>query len=215
MASDMCVRRLTKELKALKKEPQTNPKITVAPNETNILEMHYVIEGTTDTPYDGGIYLGKLLFPKEYPLKPPAIIMLTPNGRFHPNRRLCLSMSSFHEESWCPLWSTSTVLTGMYSFMVESTSTLGSIETSDRTKRQLATASLEWNVKNDPMFCKLFPEYVERYEAEVKERLENGGAASGNMIGAFGRERLNSPSLATILAGLLALFSFVMAFLFL
>lgn len=71
MATDMCVRRLTKELNALKKEPITNPKILVAPNESNILEMHYVIEGSPGTPYEGGVYHGKLIFPKDYPLKPP------------------------------------------------------------------------------------------------------------------------------------------------
>jgi len=42
MSNDICVRRLTKELRAMKKDPITNPKITVAPNEANILEMHYV-----------------------------------------------------------------------------------------------------------------------------------------------------------------------------
>lgn len=71
MATDMCVRRLTKELQALKKEPIKEPRITVAPNEKNILEMHYVIEGSSGTPYEGGVYHGKLIFPKEYPLKPP------------------------------------------------------------------------------------------------------------------------------------------------
>ena len=93
MATDICVRRLTKELKALKKDPIKDPKITVAPNESNILEMHYVIEGSKGTPYEGGVYHGKLVFPKEYPLRPPGVLMLTPSGRFQPNRRLCLSMS--------------------------------------------------------------------------------------------------------------------------
>ena len=105
MGSDICVRRLRKELKDLKKSPMDQPKITVAPNESNILEMHYVIEGSPDTPYDGGIYHGKLIFPREYPLKPPSVMMLTPSGRFEPNRRLCLSMSDFHPETWNPVWS--------------------------------------------------------------------------------------------------------------
>jgi ubiquitin-protein ligase len=98
MATDICTRRLTKELRALAKDPIKSPKITVAPNEANILEMHYVIEGSDNTPYAGGIYHGKLIFPKDYPLKPPSVLMLTPNGRFQPNRRLCLSMSDFHPE---------------------------------------------------------------------------------------------------------------------
>jgi len=50
-------------------------------------------------PYAGGQYHGKLIFPSDYPYKPPAIMMLTPNGRFNTNTRLCLSMSDFHPES--------------------------------------------------------------------------------------------------------------------
>jgi ubiquitin-conjugating enzyme E2 J2 len=48
----------------------------------------------------GGTYHGKLVFPSEYPYKPPSIMMLTPNGRFALNQRLCLSMSDFHPETW-------------------------------------------------------------------------------------------------------------------
>ena len=48
----------------------------------------------------GGVYHGKLLFPAAYPFKPPSILMLTPNGRFAVNQRLCLSMSDYHPESW-------------------------------------------------------------------------------------------------------------------
>eukprot|EP00541_Cyclophora_tenuis_P002444 CAMPEP_0116559908 /NCGR_PEP_ID=MMETSP0397-20121206/10674_1 /TAXON_ID=216820 /ORGANISM="Cyclophora tenuis, Strain ECT3854" /LENGTH=104 /DNA_ID=CAMNT_0004085763 /DNA_START=117 /DNA_END=428 /DNA_ORIENTATION=+ len=104
MANDICTRRLRKELRDLRKDPMKSPKITAVPNEADIREWHYVIEGNQGTPYDGGYYHGKLLFPKEYPLKPPSVIMLTPSGRFQPNRRLCLSMSDFHPESWNPLW---------------------------------------------------------------------------------------------------------------
>ena len=83
---------------SLKKDPIKSPTIVVSPNEENIREIHYVIEGSDKTPYQGGTYWGKLIFPKEYPLKPPSVMMLTPSGRFQPNRRLCLSMSDFHPE---------------------------------------------------------------------------------------------------------------------
>jgi len=67
------------------------------------------------------------------------------------------------------MWSVSTILTGLYSFMIETNPTLGSIETSYRKKRQYAASSLEYNVR-DKAFCKLFPEYVERHDREVRER---------------------------------------------
>lgn len=166
----MCTRRLTRELQSLKKHPLSSPRILAMPNESNILEWHYVIEGSDDTPYHGGHYHGKLIFPKEYPLKPPSVIMLTPSGRFKPNRRLCLSMSDFHPESWNPMWSVSTILTGLYSFMVETAPTLGSIDTTDAQKRRLAMQSLDFNVR-DATFCKLFPELV---ELQKEQQLVNG-----------------------------------------
>lgn len=79
---------------------------------------HYVVCGPENTPYEGGYYHGKLVFPKEFPFKPPAIYMITPNGRFKTNTRLCLSISDFHPDTWNPSWSVSTILTGLLSFMV-------------------------------------------------------------------------------------------------
>nr|BAT25225.1 host Ubc6 [Nitzschia sp. IriIs04] len=176
MATDLCTRRLTKELRALQKDPIKSPKITVQPNEANILEMHYVIEGSPDTAYAGGFYWGKLVFPKTYPLKPPSVMMMTPSGRFQPRRRLCLSMSDFHPETWNPMWSVSTILTGLYSFMLETAPTLGSIETTTSKKHALARQSLEFNVR-DPVFCRLFPEYVELHKQRLEERQKALGIA--------------------------------------
>jgi len=96
MANDMCTKRLTQELKAIQKNPIINPRVYTTPLEDNIREWHYVVEGPRDTPYEGGYYWGKLIFPLEYPMKPPSVIMLTPNGRFKTNERICLSISDFH-----------------------------------------------------------------------------------------------------------------------
>lgn len=169
----MCTRRLTRELRAIEKNPLTNPKVYTTPLESNILEWHYVIEGHENSPYEGGFYWGKLVFPKEYPLKPPSVIMLTPNGRFTTGRRLCLSMSDFHPESWNPMWSVSTIITGLISFMVESSPTLGSIDTTVHKKKQLAKQSLDFNVK-DATFAKLFPNLVTLHQEIQQKRKELG-----------------------------------------
>eukprot|EP00559_Dactyliosolen_fragilissimus_P003010 CAMPEP_0184863300 /NCGR_PEP_ID=MMETSP0580-20130426/10494_1 /TAXON_ID=1118495 /ORGANISM="Dactyliosolen fragilissimus" /LENGTH=199 /DNA_ID=CAMNT_0027361557 /DNA_START=103 /DNA_END=702 /DNA_ORIENTATION=+ len=155
----------------------TNPSVYAKPLEKNILEWHYVIEGSSETPFEGGYYWGKLIFPKEYPLKPPSVIMLTPNGRFKTGRRLCLSMSDFHPESWNPMWSVSTIISGLISFMVETAPTLGSIETSDDQKRKYARLSLDFNAK-EPIFFKLFPELKLVHEERLKQRENIGGASA-------------------------------------
>lgn len=142
------------------------PYITAEPLPSNILEWHYVIKGPEDSPYHGGYYHGTLLFTKEFPFKPPSIYMVTPNGRFKTNKRLCLSISDFHPDTWNPAWSVATILTGLLSFMLETTPTLGSCESTSYEKRKYARQSLEFNMKNE-VFCELFPEVCE----EINERL--------------------------------------------
>ncbi|KAF5895897.1 arf-GAP with coiled-coil, ANK repeat and PH domain-containing protein 3-like isoform X2, partial [Clarias magur] len=132
---------------------------------------HYVVRGPEKTPYEGGYYHGKLVFPREFPFKPPSIYMITPNGRFKCNTRLCLSITDFHPDTWNPAWSVSTILTGLLSFMVEKGPTLGSIETSDYTKRQLSVQSWAFNLK-DRVFCELFPEVVEEIKQKQKAQEE-------------------------------------------
>jgi ubiquitin-conjugating enzyme E2 J2 len=99
MASKSAHKRLTKEALHLRTQPP--PFILARPLDSNIcniypifpwvhaerisqpfapVEFHYVIYGPPGTPYENGEYHGKLIFPSEYPYKPPAIKMLTPNG---------------------------------------------------------------------------------------------------------------------------------------
>jgi len=151
--------RLRKEFARLSKHPVEY--IEATPLESNMLEWHYVITGPKGSPYEGGLYHGKLVFPPQYPYKPPSIQMLTPSGRFQTNTRICLSMSDFHPESWSPSWHVSNILTGLLSFMLENTPTVGSVESSDATKREHAARSLQYNLRN-PTFRKLFPHYTER-----------------------------------------------------
>jgi len=146
------------------------PYITAVPLSSNILEWHYVVRGPESSVYEGGFYHGKLVFPREYPFKPPSIYMITPNGRFKVNTRLCLSISDFHPDTWNPAWSVSTILTGLLSFMLETSPTLGSLETSDFVKRQLSMQSGPFNLKNK-IFTELFPQITEEIE-EIQKQLE-------------------------------------------
>lgn len=143
------------------------------------------------------------LLQPEYPFKPPAIMMLTPSGRFATGTRLCLSMSDFHpvrlvthdflatimhsihqqyvcpflvsdcmqldiglnpekaflfqegrlgvnwsafcwvvQESWNPMWTVSSILTGLLSFMIEDQITTGSLKTTVSTFLLSAHAAL-------------------------------------------------------------------------
>lgn len=146
------------------------PYIEAHPSERNILEWHYVLTGPPDTPYEGGQYHGLVIFPRDYPFKPPEIRMTTPSGRFATNTRLCLSMSDYHPDTWQPAWSVATILTGLLSFMTGTDPTTGSVTSSDETKRRYARASLEWNARSNPVFIREFPDLVEQNLKILKDR---------------------------------------------
>jgi len=158
-------KRLKMDRLQLAKDPV--PYIVAEPVPSNILEWHYVVMGPPSSLYEGGYYHGKLVFPKEYPFKAPSIYIITPNGRFKTNTRLCLSISDFHPDTWNPGWSVSTILTGLLSFMLEKSATLGSIETTDRMKAIYARDSGAFNLK-DKRFKELFPALVEEIKEKVK-----------------------------------------------
>uniref|UniRef100_F1KUB0 Ubiquitin-conjugating enzyme E2 J2 n=1 Tax=Ascaris suum TaxID=6253 RepID=F1KUB0_ASCSU len=166
-------RRLKKDYSKLLKDPV--PYVLAAPLHSNILEWHYVIRGAPSTPYEGGVYHGKLVFPPDFPFKPPAIYMLTPSGRFQTNTRLCLSISDFHPDTWNPAWTVSTIITGLLSFMNETAPTLGSLTSTDSEKRALAKKSREFNLK-DRVFCDLFEDLANEIRTELAEERSRDAA---------------------------------------
>ncbi|SCU89201.1 LAMI_0D12728g1_1 [Lachancea mirantina] len=172
MATKQAQKRLVKEFKAMTENPP--PFIIAQPNEENILEWHYVITGPPDTPYAEGQYHGTLVFPSDYPFKPPAIRMVTPNGRFKEDTRLCLSMSDYHPDTWNPSWSVATILTGLLSFMTSNESTTGAIITTPEHRRRMASCSKEFNALRNLRFRKVFPELVQQNLKDIEEMKKNG-----------------------------------------
>ncbi|KAF9218210.1 UBC-like protein [Gyrodon lividus] len=156
MASKAAQKRLSKEYINMQKEPP--PFIWAVPEEKNILIWNYLIRGPPDSPFAGGEYHGVLLFPVEYPFKPPGIKMFTPSGRFQPDKKICFSMSDFHPGTWNPAWSVATILTGLLSFMLSDEMTTGSVTSSDSYKRAFAAKTHSFNL-SQARFKEAFPDY--------------------------------------------------------
>ncbi|XP_063244057.1 ubiquitin-conjugating enzyme E2 J1-like [Bacillus rossius redtenbacheri] len=136
------VKRLMREACELK---DATGEYWACPLEDNLFEWHFTVRGPPDTDFSGGVYHGRILLPTEYPMKPPNIILLTPNGRFETNKKICLSISDHHPETWQPSWSIRTALLALIAFMpTPGTGTIGSLDYTPEERRTLARRSVTW-----------------------------------------------------------------------
>ncbi|KAK2960450.1 putative Ubiquitin-conjugating enzyme E2 J1 [Blattamonas nauphoetae] len=139
------VRRLMKEMSDLHKICGPDKEFCVAALDDNIFEVHFTIRGTSDTAFEAGLYHGKLIFPPDYPFKPPEIYFLNPNGRFALQTKICLSISSYHPEEWQASWDTRTMLIAIAAFFpTPSMGGIGGLDYSDAQRRDLAVASQKY-----------------------------------------------------------------------
>uniref|UniRef100_A0A914IAI0 UBC core domain-containing protein n=1 Tax=Globodera rostochiensis TaxID=31243 RepID=A0A914IAI0_GLORO len=136
------VKRLLKEAIELR---HSNEMFCAKPMEDNLFEWHFSVRGPPDSAYASGVYHGRMVLPADYPMKPPNLILLTPNGRFETNKKICLSISGYHPETWLPSWSIRTALLALIGFMpTHSAGALGGLECSKEERRRLAIKSLDW-----------------------------------------------------------------------
>jgi ubiquitin-conjugating enzyme E2 J2 len=174
----MATKRLREELIKLKTEPP--PGIIAEPDESNILKWFYVIRGPAETPFEGGVYIGKLIFPSEYPMRAPSVYMLTPSGRFQINTKICMSMSDFHPESWNPMWSVATIIQGVQSFMASDELTTGGLKASDADRKKYAKLSCGYNLKNYPNLFEGDIEAALHAASEACQKAEEENAKSSS-----------------------------------
>ncbi|KAF8369835.1 hypothetical protein HHK36_032146 [Tetracentron sinense] len=112
--------------------------------QENIFEWQFAIRGPCDTEFEGGIYHGRIQLPAEYPFQPPAFMLLTPNGRFETQTKICLSISNHHPEHWQPSWSVRTALVALIAFMpTNPDGALGSLDYKKEERHALAIKSRE------------------------------------------------------------------------
>jgi ubiquitin-conjugating enzyme E2 J1 len=160
------VRRILKEAAELANSPSSD--YHAAPLETDLFEWHFTLHGPpAPSPYEGGVYHGRIVLPPAYPLKPPMFRFLTPSGRFEVNREICLSISGHHEETWQPAWGIRTALVAIRSFMdTDAKGQLGGMDATDEVRRRLAGQS---SVSKCPTCGKSNAEIMKDHDALLRE----------------------------------------------
>jgi len=143
--NNSAIKRIMQEARELANDPCTD--YSAAPLEDDIFEWHCTLRGPAGTEYEGGLYHFRILLPAEYPFRPPSIMMLTPNGRFELNSKICISFTNYHEELWQPAWGVRTAIIGLQGFFPlkgQAAVGVGSIEYPAGERKRLASLSRDW-----------------------------------------------------------------------
>lgn len=149
------VKRLMRESSELK---DRTDEYYAYPLEDNLFEWHFTVRGPPDSDFEGGLYHGRILLPIEYPMQPPNIILVTPNGRFETNKKICLSISGHHPETWQPSWSIRTALLAIIAFMpTPGNGTIGSLDYTKAERQRLARKSHSWECPECGKLSDLLP----------------------------------------------------------
>jgi ubiquitin-conjugating enzyme E2 G1 len=82
MASDQAALLLRKQLMELQKKPVEGFSAGLV-DDSDVFKWEVLIIGPQDTLYEGGFFKAQLVFPKEYPQRPPKMKFIT--EIWHPN----------------------------------------------------------------------------------------------------------------------------------
>jgi len=130
-------------------------------DESNILIFYFLLKGCKKSPYENGYFIGKIMLPNDYPETPGDFMILTPNGRFTPNSKICLSNTRYHLDTASPAWNIPNLMIGIYSiWMDDKECGIGHIRESDEQRKIHAKLSVEFNIKHFPHIFTKFNQFV-------------------------------------------------------
>ena len=112
----MAAKRIARELLEVRREPV--PGITAQPTDNNVFKWIATIAGPEGSPYEGGRFHLSILFPTDYPFKPPQVRFTT--HVFHPNisfeGEICLTTLG---DAWSPALNITKVLLCISSLLTD------------------------------------------------------------------------------------------------
>ena len=95
-----------------------------------------------------------------------------PNGRFEVGKKICLSITGYHQETWQPSWSIRTAVLAIIGFMPSpGQGTIGSLDYTPEERRALAVRSRDWRCPECGLVAELLlpPGQSVSSEQEIKE----------------------------------------------
>ena len=88
----MALKRLQNEYKNILKDPYYFYNIEIDPN--NFLHWNVILIGPSDSIFEGGLFKCKLIFPTDYPIKPPQFkfVSIFPHPNIYKDGKICISI---------------------------------------------------------------------------------------------------------------------------
>lgn len=112
----MALKRIKKELEEFGRDPPAN--CSAGPIQDDYFHWEAMLMGPTDSPYQGGLFKLNIVFPLDYPFKPPKITFIT--KIYHPNVNangiICLDIL---KNQWSPALTISKVLLSISSLLTD------------------------------------------------------------------------------------------------
>lgn len=139
-------------------------------DDLDIRTWYMMVVGLAE-PFLHGQFVFKFRVPEEFPMRPPSIEALTPNGVFELGGPLCISIGEFHEQhkTWVPalgmpgcgrqMWN------ALLCFEAEDAiqPAIRVIHSSDEEKQRLANASRAYNRECLAELMTRFDDYADAY----------------------------------------------------
>lgn len=112
------IKLIKKQYECFNKDPPSNITVGVL-SEENFFSWHAAIIGPPNSPYEGGVFFISILFPNDYPFKPPKCTCIT--KIYHPNINSygTISTDILRPEYWSVMYTITNVLVTIYSILKE------------------------------------------------------------------------------------------------
>ena len=167
MATKNVHRRVIKDITEGRRDLMEQYGIYLEPEESNMYNVHFVIPGPDESPFEGGLYHGMIRLNPSHPMLPPNVYMFTSSGRFVPeaypidkdSRGICFHYTAWHPELWTPVNDIYKIVIGFVSFMLDlKDHGAGCLEkpTEENIKRLTKRSLIE--IKKDVVVRNLFPD---------------------------------------------------------
>jgi len=130
-----------------------NSYVKVAVDEQNTSKWYALLVGIwgSEGEYQNGEYLVEVILPDDFPFKPPEFYFKTPNGVYGVDKKVCISIGTYHADNYRATLGVMGFVNNLVSGLI-GWQTLGSgielVQTTAAQKKKMANESAQFNRKH-------------------------------------------------------------------